>query len=115
MLVILLPTPRIVKAFMLDVFNVLVVLSQDKFEELIIEFVPPNNNWLETKEDVPVPPLIIGNIPKVILLAFKLVISLPEPKIVGANTPPSPEVLPSPTQPCVIVPLILTLPKTSKI
>ena len=109
--VILDPAPVIFVAI-----RVLVPLTQVNPEKLVTGFVPsPTNNWVAVKEVVPIPPLVTGRVPKVILLAFRLVISLPEPNIVGANTPPSPDVLPSPIQPWVIVPFILTLPKTSKI
>jgi hypothetical protein len=75
----------------------------------------PTNNRVLSILDTPVPPLVTDNVPKDILFAFIFVISLPEPNIEDADVPPPPDVLPSPIQPCVILPFILTLPKISKI
>jgi len=113
---LLVPVIVIVVATILEATRVLDALSQVKLEELIREFVPfPISNWFASKVATPVPPLVTDNVPKDILFAFIFVISLPEPIIEGTDVPPSPDVLPSPIQPCVIVPFILTLPKISNI
>ena len=109
--VILEPAPVIFVAA-----KVFVPLTQVNPEKLVTGFVPsPTNNWVAVKVVAPIPPLDTERVPKVILSAFKFVNSLPEPIIEGVDVPPSPDVLPSPIQPCVIVPFILTLPKISKI
>ena len=96
--------------------RVFVPLVQVNPEKLATLFIPsPINNCVDARVVVPIPPLNTERVPKVILSAFKFVNSLPEPIIEGVDVPPSPDVLPSPIQPCVIVPFILTLPKISKI
>ncbi len=56
------------------------VISHIKLDDCVIGFVSfPIKNRPSAKVDKPVPPRLTGNVPTLILLAFKFVIYVPEP------------------------------------
>ena len=67
MLVILLPTPAIVVATILEATKILVVLFHNKLGDCMGGLVPlPTINWLGWRIFNPVPPLLTNRVPSVI-------------------------------------------------